>query len=74
MGKRVNVLASGEIVAESLKNYLERHPEIESRLTRGGERHFFTTDDPKKFCEFGKEFAGLKIKKAQQITFNSNSC
>lgn len=56
MGKRVNVLNPGQIVAESLKEYLERHPEIEKKLTRGKNRMFSTTDDPARFSEFVKTF------------------
>ena len=61
MGKQINVLNSGKIIAESLCDYLKRHPEIESQLTKGESRKFFTTDDPEKFAEFGKKFAGMDI-------------
>jgi len=33
MGKNVNVINPGPIVAQSLKDYLERHPEIQKELT-----------------------------------------
>lgn len=59
MGKRVKVLNSGKIVAESLANYLKRHPEIESSLSRDGGRSFYTTDDPERFSEFAKKFGGM---------------
>lgn len=59
MGKRVKVLDSGKIVAESLVDYLKRHPEIESQLSRGGNRSFYTTDDPERFSEFAKKFGGM---------------
>lgn len=59
MGKRVKVLDSGKIVAESFVDYLKRHPEIESSLSRGGNRSFYTTDDPKRFSEFAKKFGGM---------------
>lgn len=58
-GKRVKVLDSGKIVAESLVDYLKRHPEIESSLSRGGNRSFYTTDDPERFSEFAKKFGGM---------------
>jgi glutamate racemase len=41
----VNVIAQGDIVAKSLVNYLQRHPELEQKLTKGGIRKFYTTDD-----------------------------
>ncbi len=59
MGKNVNVLHSGEIVADSLKDYLDRHPEIEKLITRGGKREYVTTDCPDSFKEFGN--AELKL-------------
>lgn len=61
IGKRTRVLDSGKIVAESLKNYLVKHPEIERQLDRGDKRTFCTTDDPKRFLEFTKTFAGITI-------------
>ena len=61
MGKNVNVLDSGEIVANSLKDYLKRHPEIEKLITRGGTREYITTDCPDNFKEFGNKELKLSI-------------
>jgi glutamate racemase len=41
----IKVVPQGDIVAASLKDYLNRHPEMEQKLTRGGTRQFFTTSD-----------------------------
>lgn len=54
MGKNVKIVNPPEVVAESLKDYLARHPEIESKLSRGGKRMFETTDNMEKFGEFLK--------------------
>jgi len=43
--KHIKVVPQGDIVATSLKDYLNRHPEMEQKLTRGGTRQFFTTSD-----------------------------
>lgn len=43
--KHIKVVPQGDIVAASLKDYLNRHPEMEHKLTRGGTRQFFTTSD-----------------------------
>lgn len=67
MGKKVKVLDSGKIVAEKLKNYLLRHPEIESKLTRGKGRGFLTTDDPLRFKKFTEKHFGMKIKMPEKI-------
>lgn len=58
MGRRCVVLESGKIVAKSFSDYLKRHPEIETLLSRGGKRTFFTTDDPERFSDIGSRFFG----------------
>lgn len=45
----VKLISQGEIVAESLVDYLERHPEIESQCSKNGQRKFFTTDSTEDF-------------------------
>ena len=40
----VRVVQQGEIVAESLKDYLRRHPEMEGTLSKGGEVRYYTTE------------------------------
>ena len=49
VGKKMQVLDSGSIVAEKLNDYLLRHPEVEQRLTKQGQRQFLTTDDNRRF-------------------------
>ncbi|WP_345213585.1 glutamate racemase [Mucilaginibacter gynuensis] len=41
----INVVAQGDIVAASLTDYLQRHPEIETGITCNGTKAFFTTSD-----------------------------
>ena len=36
----------------SLKDYLNRHPEIETKLSKNKKREFLTTDDPLSFKKF----------------------
>jgi glutamate racemase len=45
----VNILSQGEIVAEQLKRYLVRHPEMDIRCSKGGNIAYFTTEDPTAF-------------------------
>jgi glutamate racemase len=47
--KGVKILSQGEIVADSLADYLKRHPEIESKCSKGGTREFYTTDSTENF-------------------------
>jgi glutamate racemase len=41
----IKVVAQGDIVAKSLVDYLHRHPEMETRLSKNGTNQFFTTTD-----------------------------
>lgn len=67
MGKRVNVLNSGEIVAKSLSEYLSRHSEIEKELAKRATREFLTTDDPMRFKEFVKIFAKMGTNSVNKV-------
>lgn len=40
----IRLMAQGEIVANSLKDYLQRHPEMEMLCTKTGSRTFYTTE------------------------------
>jgi len=42
---RVRVLSQDEIIPPKLKDYLDRHPEIDERLSRNGTFDIFVTDD-----------------------------
>ena len=52
----VRVVPQGEYVADSLKDYLERHPEMASRCSRQGQVHYLTTENPDKFKESAQIF------------------
>ena len=52
----VRVVPQGEYVAESLKDYLLRHPQIEQRCNKNGEAHYLTTENPEKFKEQAQIF------------------
>jgi glutamate racemase len=45
----VKLISQGEIVAESLAEYLKRYPEIESQCSKNGRRQFYTTDSVEDF-------------------------
>lgn len=48
---KVEVLAQGKIVAESLANYLERHPEMVEKCTQNGTVTYLTTESARIFNE-----------------------
>ena len=52
----IRIVAQGEYVAESLKNYFDRHPEMEQRCTKGGNVHYLTTENAEKFKEQAQLF------------------
>ena len=45
----IQVLSQGEIVAESLADYLRRHPEMETRCSQNGQVQYFTTESAADF-------------------------
>ncbi|MDB5253547.1 MAG: glutamate racemase [Flaviaesturariibacter sp.] len=57
----VKVIAQGDIVADSLEDYLQRHPEIEARIGRNGLRTFHTTDAPSDFDTKATMFFGEAV-------------
>lgn len=59
--KHVKLIAQGEIVAASLKDYLHRHTEIEAKLSKEGKRSFYTTDSAQDFENKARIFFGEKI-------------
>jgi glutamate racemase len=59
---QIKVIPQGDIVADSLADYLSRHPEMEIRCTRSGSRKFFTTDSSESFDDRAKIFYGEGIK------------
>lgn len=58
----ITVVAQGGIVAASLEDYLHRHKEIETLLSKNGNMHFYTTDDTESFDQQGSVFMGREVK------------
>lgn len=59
--KEMTVLSQGEIVAKSLKEYLQRHTELEKRCSKDGEILFFTTDSEEDFDNKASIFFGKPV-------------
>ena len=64
--QRLNVVQQGPIVADSLADYLQRHPEIEKHCSRGGTCQYFTTEDPDHFSPLASVFVNEPVD-AQRI-------
>lgn len=60
--KGITVLSQGEIVANSLVDYLQRHPEIEQRCSRHTTRTFYTTDSAEDFDNHASIFFGQPLR------------
>jgi glutamate racemase len=61
LNENVTLISQGRIVAESLKDYLNRHPEVENKLSLEGKSEFYTTDDPRDFDNKAMMFIGEEI-------------
>jgi len=59
--KNVKLVSQGEIVAVSLKDYLHRHPEIESTISKERNLVFYTTDSPDDFNNKATIFFGERV-------------
>ena len=58
----IQLIAQGDIVAESLVKYLKNHPEIDSRCSKEAALSFYTTDDCAGFDHNGGYFYGKGVK------------
>lgn len=56
--ERVKIIGQGHIVAESLADYLRRHPEMEDRLEKRGGVRYYTTDRAELFGRMAGIFMG----------------
>lgn len=61
-GKNIYIVSEANIVAAKLKDYLKRHTEVEKKLTKNGQRIFYSTDLTENFKTLGGKFFGRKIK------------
>lgn len=59
--KGVKIISQGEYVANSLKDYLERHTQIERKCAKGGSTRYLTTENPDKFKESARIFLNEEI-------------
>lgn len=57
----VRIMPQGTYVANSLNGYLQRHPDIEANITRGGQCHYLTTESEDRFAESAQIFLHEKI-------------
>ncbi|NDP20843.1 MAG: glutamate racemase [Paludibacter sp.] len=61
LSERIQVVSQGEIVARSLVDYLQRHPEMDERCTKNGSIRYFTTESVEKFASSASVFLNDEI-------------
>lgn len=57
----IRLVSQGKLVAESLKDYLCRHPEIKSQCSKSATCRFYTTESEEKFSSMASLFLKGKI-------------
>ena len=57
----IKILQQGEITAEKLREYLTRHPEIDTKLSKNGSLRFQTTESAENFEGKAALFMGHKV-------------
>lgn len=60
--KGVTIIPQGEIVAKSLRDYLDRHPEMDEVCTKNATTTYYTTESPTKFAEAVTTFLNKDVK------------
>lgn len=63
----VTLLSQGDIVAESLEDYLKRNTFIEQQISRNETMRFYTTDATEIFNEHATEFFGQEVSSEQVV-------
>ena len=58
----ITTVTQGELVADSLKDYLHRHPEMDKKCTKGGRCVYRTTESEEKFTESASTFLNESIR------------
>ena len=57
----VKVVAQGKIIAESLADYLTRHPEIDMKCQKNGQIAYLTSENPEEFNRNATAFVKEKV-------------
>lgn len=61
----IRILSQGEIVAKSLADYLRRHPEIETKCSKGGQVEYLTTESSETFDSLASVFIDREVRSAR---------
>lgn len=61
VGSNVNIISQGELVSKSLKDYLQRHPEVEALCSKQRNQTFYTTESVEEFDKNAALFLGRQL-------------
>lgn len=61
----INIFPQGKIVADSLQNYLSRHPEFDSLCSKNGKVNFLTTENTDNFNYLASIFMNYPVKSSR---------
>lgn len=61
VSSNINIVAQGAIIADSLKDYLKRHPEMEEKCSKHGKTLYFTTEHSNTFEQKASIFMNQPI-------------
>lgn len=58
---QIQIIAQGEIVANSLSDYLLRHPWLDTKCSKNGSIHFLTTENSDEFDKNASQYFNSKV-------------
>jgi glutamate racemase len=61
IGSGIEIVSGREVIPVKFKEYLSRHPELESTLSKNGRMQFYSTGTVKVFNELGSHFFGTPV-------------
>ncbi len=64
----IRIIPQGEYVANSLKDYLLRHPELEARCSQNATCRYLTTENPDAFRKHAQLFLHEDVEEVESIT------
>ena len=67
----IRIIEQGALVAESLKDYLSRHPEYREQLSTGGSCRYLTTENADRFSQSASIFISSPVQ-AEHIDFGNS--
>lgn len=63
----IEIISQGSYIADSLLDYLHRHPDMDARLSRNGTCRYFTSESPERFKEQAAMFISQDVLEVQRM-------